>query len=86
MGARPKHLAAMLDRRYMGMTNMYDLTNNKQREQLCILIVKREKRKKKCKQSIIHSNPTIIYLHAPHHVEEGTTAHLVRQRMVRFGH
>jgi hypothetical protein len=52
------------DPRRVGMTNMSDLINNKQRGQLCILVVMREKRKKKCKQSIIGSNPTIIYLHA----------------------
>jgi hypothetical protein len=52
------------DPRRVGMTNMSDLINNKQRGQLCTLVVMREKRKKKCKQSIIGSNPTIIYLHA----------------------
>jgi hypothetical protein len=65
---------------------MSDLTNNKQRGQLCTLVVKKKKRKKKHKQSIINGNPTIICIHAPHHVEEGTTANLVRRWMTRFGH
>jgi hypothetical protein len=38
----------------------------------------KEKRKKKLKQLITDGNPTIIFLYAPHHVKEGTTAHLVR--------
>jgi len=42
-------LATMPDPRYVEMTNMFDLTNNKQREQLCNLVLKREKRKKKLK-------------------------------------
>jgi hypothetical protein len=66
-------LATMLDPRYLSMTN------NKQRGQLCTLVLRREKRKKKHKQSIISGNPTIICLHALHHAEEGTTAHLVRR-------
>jgi len=40
----------------MGMANMFDLKNNKQRGQLCTLIVSKGK-KEKCKQSIIDSNP-----------------------------
>jgi len=70
------------------MTNMSDLTNNKQREQLCILVVKREREreKKKRKQLIIARNPTLICLHVPHHVEEGTTVFLVRWQMTRFGY
>jgi len=67
------------DPRCVGMTNMSDLTNNKQRERLCTLVVKREKRKKKCKQSITDSNSTIICLHVPHHVKEDMTVHLVRR-------
>jgi hypothetical protein len=46
----------------------------------------KEKRKKKLKQSITDGNPTIIFLYAPRHVKEGTTAHLVRWQMARFGH
>jgi hypothetical protein len=83
--ARPK-VYGLPNPRHVGMTNMSDLTNNKQRGQLCTLIVMREKRKKKCKQSIISSNQTIIYLHAQHHVKEGTVAHPVRRLMARFGH
>jgi len=83
---RALSLATMLDPRYLSMTNMSNLTNNKQKGQLCTLVLRREKRKKKHKQSIISGNPTIICLHALHHVEEGTTTHLVRRRMTRFGH
>jgi hypothetical protein len=53
---------------------------------LCTLVVRRKKRKKKHNQLITNGNPTIICLHAPHHVEEGTTAYSVRQQMARFGH
>jgi hypothetical protein len=56
---------------------MLDLTNNKQKEQLCILIVRRKR--KKHKQSIIDNNPTIVYLHESHYVEESIAAHLVRR-------
>jgi hypothetical protein len=70
----------------LGMTTMLDLKNNKQRGQLCTLVVRREKRNKKHKQSIIDDNPTIIYLHAPHHVKEGTTVHPVKRRMTRFSY
>jgi hypothetical protein len=42
-------LVTMLDPRYLSMTNMSDLTNNKQRGQLCTLVLRREKRKKKHK-------------------------------------
>jgi len=62
------------------------LKNNKQRGQLCILVVKREKRKKKHKQSITGGNPTIIRPHAPHHVEERMIAHPRRRWMTKFGH
>ena len=62
------------------------LTNNKQRGQLCNLVIKREKRKKECNQLITNNNPIIICLHTPHHVQEGTIVHPVRQRMARFGH
>jgi hypothetical protein len=68
-----------LNPRYLDTTNILDLTNNKQREQLCILIVRKDKRKKKYKQSIIGDNSTIICRHKSHHVEEGTAAHLVRR-------
>jgi hypothetical protein len=40
-------LATMPDPGYLVMANMPDFTNNKQREQLCTLVVRREKRKKK---------------------------------------
>jgi len=55
---------------------------------LCTLAVRREKKKKekKHKQLITDDNPTIIYLHVSHHVEEGTVVHSVRQRMTKFGH
>jgi hypothetical protein len=48
MVARPKrlNLAAMPNPRYVGMTNMPDLINNKQIGQLCTLVVRREKTKK----------------------------------------
>ena len=62
------------------------LKNNKQRGQLYILTVGREKRKKKQKQSNTGGNSTIINLHAPHHVEENTTVHLRRRWMARFSH
>jgi hypothetical protein len=44
----------------MVMANMPDFTNNKQRGQLCTLVVRREKRKKKHKQMITGGNSTII--------------------------
>jgi hypothetical protein len=72
--------------RYMGMANLSELANNKQRGQLCTLVVMRKKRKKKHKKSITNGNPIIICLHAPHHVKKDTVAHPVRQRMARFGH
>jgi hypothetical protein len=71
-------LATMLDPRCLDMANMSDLTNNKQRGQLCTLVVRREKRKKKHKQLITAGNPIIICLHVSHHVEEGKIAHPVR--------
>jgi hypothetical protein len=48
MVARPRrlNLAAMPNPRYVGMTNMPDLINNKQIGQLCTLVVRREKTKK----------------------------------------
>jgi hypothetical protein len=61
------------------MTNILDLTNNKQRGQLCILVVRKDKRNKKYKQSIIGDNSTIICRHKSHHVEERTAEHLVRR-------
>jgi hypothetical protein len=42
-------LATMPDPGYLVMTNMPDFTNNKQKGQLCISVVRREKRKKKHK-------------------------------------
>jgi hypothetical protein len=79
-------LAVTPDLRYLSMVSMSDLTNNKQRGQLCIIVVRREKRKKKRTQSITKDNLTIICLHVPHHVEESMNLHLMRQRMARFGH
>jgi hypothetical protein len=70
----------------LGLTSMFELTNNKQIGQLCTLVVRREKRKKKHKQSITNGNSTIICVHALHHVEEGTTAHPVKRLITRFGH
>jgi len=64
---------------------MPDLSKQQtKREQLRTLVVRREKRKKKHKQSITGGNPTMICLHTPHHVEKGTTAYLVIRRIVRF--
>jgi hypothetical protein len=40
-------LATMPDPRYLGMTNMPDLRNNKQKWQLYTLVATREKRKNK---------------------------------------
>jgi len=34
------------DLRYWSMVNISDLTNNKQRGQLCIIVVRREKKRK----------------------------------------
>jgi predicted protein tyrosine phosphatase len=68
------------------MVNISDLTNNKQRGQLCIIVVRRERKKKKRKQSITKGNPIIICLHVPHYMKKSMIVHLVRQRMVRFGH
>jgi len=56
-------LATILDPRYLSMTNMSDLTNNKQKRQLCTLVLRREKGKKKHKQSIISGNhPLLVYM------------------------
>jgi hypothetical protein len=44
----------------------------KQIRQLCILAVRRKKRKKNKKKSITSGNPTIISIHAPHHVKKDT--------------
>jgi hypothetical protein len=57
--ARPK-VHGLSDPRRMGMTNMSDLTNNKQRGQLCTLVVMREKRKKI--QTINHWQQSNHYL------------------------
>jgi hypothetical protein len=53
---------------------------------MCTLVFRKEKRKKKNKQLITNSNPTMIYLHASHHVEESTIAHLVIRCMTKFDH
>jgi hypothetical protein len=45
----------------------------------------REKKEKHINRSL-RDNPTMICLHAPHHVEEDTSVHLVIWRMTRFGH
>jgi hypothetical protein len=79
-------LTTMRDPRYLDMINMSDLTNNKQRGQMCIVVVRIEKRKEKHKQSIIDGNPIIIYLHASYHVKEDMTALLVRHQMTRFSY
>ena len=42
-------LLVMPDPRYLDMTNMSDLTNNKQKGQWYTLVARREKRKKKHK-------------------------------------
>jgi hypothetical protein len=54
----------------------YSSKQKTNRGQLNTLIARREKRKKKLKQSIIDDNPTIIYLCVLHYVKEGTLAHL----------
>ena len=46
----------------------------------------REKEKKNTNNQSLHDNLTIIYLHASHHVKEGTIAHPVRWQMTRFGY
>jgi len=86
LGSSSLSLAVMPDPKHVKMTNMPDLINNKQRGQLCTLVIKRKKRKKECNQLITNNNPTIICLHTPHHVQEDMTAHPVKQRMTRFGH
>jgi hypothetical protein len=53
---------------------------------MCTLAVKKEKRKKKLKKLITGGNPTIISLHALHHVKESTTAHLEKRQIARFDH
>jgi hypothetical protein len=70
----------------LGSTTLTKLKQTTNREQLCTLIVKREKRKEKCKQSITSCNPTMISLHAPHHVKNGTFAYLFRRHMTIFDH
>jgi hypothetical protein len=51
---------------------------------MCTLVFMREKGKKKYKQLIIDSNPTIICLQVSYHREEGMVAYLVRRWMDRF--
>ena len=70
----------------LGLTTLAKLKQTTNREQLWTLIVKREKRKEKCKQSITSCNPTMISLHAPHHVKNGTFAYLFRRHMTIFDH
>jgi len=71
-------LATILDPSFLDLTTMIDLTNNKQIGQICTLIFRREKGKKKYKQSIIGGNPTIIYLQMSYHGEKVMVAHPVR--------
>jgi hypothetical protein len=49
MVVRPRllSLATMSDPGYLVMVNKPDFTNNKQRVQLCTLVVRREKKKRK---------------------------------------
>jgi len=55
-------VAAIPDPRYVRMTNMHDLTNNKQRGQLCTLVLRREKRKKNTNnQSLVTIQPLFVY-------------------------
>jgi ADP-ribosylglycohydrolase len=56
------------------------------RGQQYTLVVKKEKRKKKFKQTITDDNPIMICLHALLHVKESMTVHLVMRWMSRFGH
>jgi len=53
--------------------------------QLCTLVVKTEKRKKKI-QTIDHQLQSNRDVFTRNHVEEGTDAYLVRWRMIKFGH
>jgi hypothetical protein len=56
-------LATMIDPRYLGMTNMFDLITNKQREQLCILVVRRERDKKNTNNlSLVAIQPLSLYM------------------------
>jgi len=59
-------------------------TNNKRK--IMHFSCQERKERKKCKQSIIDGNPTMICIHTPHCVEEGTVAYPVRWRMTRFDH
>jgi hypothetical protein len=59
------------------------LKNNKQRGQLCNLASRREKRKKKQKQSITGGNPTTISQRAPHRVDDTATCR-GRWRLTKF--
>ena len=54
---------AMSDPTCLGTIHMFDLTNNRQKWQLYILVVRGEKTKKKCKQLITDINSTIFYLY-----------------------
>jgi len=56
------------------------------KEQLCTIAVRREKRKKKRKQLITCDNSITACVPAPHHVEEGTFAHLMIRWRAIFDH
>jgi len=57
---------AIPDPRYVRMTNMHNLTNNKQRGQLCTLVLRREKRKKNTNnQSLTIIQPLFVYSATP---------------------
>lgn len=62
------------------------LKKNKQRGQLYTLTVKREKRKKKQKQSITDGNSTTISLCVSPHIEKDTTVFLERSRIARISY
>jgi hypothetical protein len=80
MVAKPKVFGSSnyIRSKFFDLTTMIDLTNNKQIGQMCTLIFRREKGKKKYKQSIIGGNPTIIYLQMSYHGEKVMVAHPVR--------
>jgi hypothetical protein len=52
--------------------------NKQQTKRIIMYFSCQEEEKKKHKQSITDGNPTIIGLHAPHHMEEVIVAHLGR--------
>jgi hypothetical protein len=69
----------------LGLEAMSDASKQQiKRWQLCILVVRRDKRKKKLKQLITGNNLTIIFIHVLYHVEEGTIVHLMRWWIIKF--